>query len=124
MGAKKVLLVDDSETILMMHRLMLRECPYELVTAKDGKEAVEKAQAEQPDAIVMDVNMPEMTGFQACRAMRGIEPLQNTPIILVTTKNEMSEHATETAESGCTECLTKPVKKDELIGRLRHHLGA
>ncbi|HYO73332.1 MAG TPA: response regulator, partial [Archangium sp.] len=62
---KKILLVDDSNTVLMMHRMLLHGQPYELLFARDGREAVEKAVANKPDLIFMDVMMPKLSGMEA-----------------------------------------------------------
>ncbi|HLM71520.1 MAG TPA: response regulator, partial [Polyangiaceae bacterium] len=59
---KKILLVDDSMTALMMNRMLLSKCGCDIVTARDGSEAIEKALAERPDVIVMDIVMPKMNG--------------------------------------------------------------
>ena len=69
--AKKILVVDDSKTALMMEREILeKRTNYQCVTASDGQEAVEKAQQERPDLVLMDVVMPRMNGFEACKMMR------------------------------------------------------
>ena len=69
-GNKKILLVDDSETVLMLERMILKGGSYELTMAKDGKEAIAKALALRPDLILMDVIMPKMNGFDAIRELR------------------------------------------------------
>jgi CheY-like chemotaxis protein len=72
MAAKKILLVDDSKTTLLMERSTLeRHTGYQCVTASNGLEAVGKALLENPDLVLMDVVMPEMNGFEACKKMRG-----------------------------------------------------
>src|SRR5579863_5885550 len=87
--AKKVLVVDDSKTALMMEREILEKgTPYQCVTASDGQEAVEKANQERPDLILMDVVMPRMNGFEACKAMRKQQSTRDIPIVLVTTRGE------------------------------------
>jgi CheY-like chemotaxis protein len=76
-SGQKILLVDDSSTTLLIEEMTLREhTQYELVLARDGEEAVEKAIAEQPNLILMDVVMPRMNGFDACREMRRHEALR------------------------------------------------
>ena len=83
--AKKVLVVDDSRTALMMEREILEKgTPYHCVTASDGQEAVEKAKLERPDLILMDVVMPRMNGFEACKMMRQQQGTRDIPIVLVT----------------------------------------
>ena len=70
MSRKKILVVDDSKTALFMVTTILKKEPYELITAHDGQQAVEVAAAQQPDLILMDVIMPRMTGFEACRELK------------------------------------------------------
>jgi CheY-like chemotaxis protein len=122
MSKKKILLVDDSNTVLMMHRMLLSEAKYQLVFARNGKEAIEKASSEHPDIIFMDVMMPEMDGFEACRQIRTLEPLQKTPIIMVSTRAEQ-RHVELGFKNGCTEYITKPFNGPELLAKLRNHLG-
>jgi len=122
MRRKKILLVDDSSTILMMERMILGKGPYDLVVARDGVEAVEKAVAERPDLILMDVVMPRMTGFEACRHIRANEITRGIPVILVTTRGE-AENVEAGFESGCNAYITKPIDGVELLSKLKGHLG-
>src|SRR3954471_6561355 len=85
--AKKVLLVDDSTTTLMMEEMILKQrTAYETFTAKDGLDAIARAVEVTPDLVLMDVVMPRMNGFEACKRMRLESSLKNVPIILVTTR--------------------------------------
>jgi DNA-binding response OmpR family regulator len=119
MSRKKILLVDDSATTLMMEQMVLRGQPYQIFTAKNGREAVAAVEREKPDLILLDVVMPEMNGFEACRSIRLSEA--NVPIIMVTTKGE--EHNVETGfESGCTDYITKPINGAELLTKVRSWL--
>lgn len=105
MPRKKILLVDDSSTILMMEKFILRNDPFVIVTASNGEEAVLKADQERPDLILLDVVMPRMSGFEACRLIRENAALQEIPIIMVTTRGESAN--VETAWiSGCTDYIT------------------
>jgi len=122
MSRKKILLVDDSNTILMMERMILTKGPYDLVTASNGEEAVEKALLERPDLILMDVVMPKMNGFDACRVIRAQEAIKQTPIIMVTTRGEV-ENVETGFESGCNDYVTKPINGAELMAKLRTYLG-
>jgi CheY-like chemotaxis protein len=119
---KKILIVDDSATIHMMVRMVLGKDRYILLTANDGHEAVEKARAEKPDLVVMDVVMPRMTGFEACRAMRREEATKDVPIILVTTRGE-PESVQRGYESGCSDYVTKPINGLELLTKVQSCLG-
>ena len=120
---KKILLVDDSRTSLFMERMILRQGPYDLVTANDGVEGVEQAKAEAPDLILMDVVMPRMTGFEALRALRKSPVTRSTPVILVTTRGEPA-NVEEGWEAGCSDYLTKPIDPEELLAKVRGCLGA
>ena len=122
MDRKKILLVDDSNTILMMEKMILNRGPYTMVTASNGEEAVIKAAAEIPDLILMDVIMPKMDGFEACRRIRQLSAVAAVPIIMVTTRGE--EHNIETGyQAGCTDYITKPIDGIELLSKLRNYLG-
>jgi DNA-binding response OmpR family regulator len=122
MSRKKILLVDDSATILMMERMILGKEPYELVTAANGEEAVAKAVSERPDVILMDVIMPKMNGFEAVRQIRQRAEVSNTPIIMVTTRGEM-ENVETGFSSGCNDYVTKPINGPELMSKLKALLG-
>jgi CheY-like chemotaxis protein len=120
---KKVLLVDDSTTTLMMEEMILRQrTEYECVTAKDGLDAISRAVVESPDLILMDVVMPRMNGFEACKRMRMEESLRETPIILVTTRGEEA-YVEAGFQSGCNDYLTKPINSFELVTLLQSYLG-
>lgn len=119
MNKKKVLLVDDSRSVLMMEQMILSKGPYILATASDGEEAVAKAIAERPDVILMDVVMPKMDGFEACRRIRDHELTRNTPIIMVTTRGE-AENVENGFDSGCNDYVTKPINATELLTKLRN----
>ena len=119
---KKILVVDDSATIHMMIRMVLGKDRYTLVTATDGREAVDKAHAERPDLIVMDVVMPHMTGFEACREMRRDDVTKDIPVILVTTRGE-PESVEKGFASGCSDYVTKPINSLELLSKVQSFLG-
>ncbi len=122
MNRKKILLVDDSATILMMEKMILAKGPYEVVTAVNGEDAVSKALAEHPDVILMNIVMPKMNGFDACRIIRDLEAIKRTPIIMVTTRGEV-ENVETGFESGCNDYVTKPINGGELMAKLKTVLG-
>lgn len=121
--AKKILVVDDSKTALLMEREILeRRTNYQCVTASDGQEAVEKAQQERPDLVLMDVVMPRMNGFEACRMMRQQPSTREIPIVLVTTRSEEA-YMEAGFQSGCNDYITKPIDGAELVTLLQSYLG-
>jgi DNA-binding response OmpR family regulator len=119
---KKILLVDDSRTSLFMERMILRQGPYELVTASDGAEGVAQALAERPDLILMDVVMPRMTGYEALRALRENHTTREIPVILVTTRGEPS-NVEEGWDAGCNDYVHKPINPEELLAKVRSCLA-
>jgi len=119
---KKILLVDDSNTILMMEKFILRNGPYELVTAANGEEGVLKATEQLPDLILLDVIMPKMGGFEACRLIRSTEETKSIPIIMVTTRGEAA-NVEAGWSNGCTDYVTKPINAIELLAKVRNFLG-
>jgi DNA-binding response OmpR family regulator len=123
MNRKKILLVDDSNTILMMEKFILKNGPYDLVTASNGEEAVAKATEQIPDLILLDVIMPKMGGFDACRLIRSNETTSAIPIIMVTTRGEAANVETGWA-NGCTDYVTKPINAMELLAKVRSFLGS
>ncbi len=123
MASKKILLVDDSKTALMMERIIVeKHTNYQCVTAMDGIEAVTKANQERPDLVLMDVVMPNMNGFEACKKMRLQDSTRETPIVLLTTRGEES-YMEAGFQSGCNDYLTKPVNGEELVKLLQSYLG-
>lgn len=115
----KVLLVDDSRTALLIGETVLKKhTSYRVVIAHDGEEAVTKAVEERPDLILMDVVMPKMDGFTACREIRKKEGLQGVPIVMVTSRGEPGNVQTGYL-SGCNAYLTKPINADELLAMVR-----
>ena len=123
MSRKKILIVDDSSTVLLMETMILSKGSYDVVSARDGQEGLEKAQAERPDLILMDVIMPRMDGFEACRRLREAEATRGIPVIMVSTRGEMKS-VESGYESGCSDYVTKPINGLELLSKVRSYLGA
>ncbi len=121
MTRKKILLVDDSPTALMWQRLILEQERYAIVTAADGAEGVEAARTERPDLVLLDVVMPRMDGFAACKAIREAPDTRDVPIIMVSTRSEMA-NVLAGYQSGCNEYVTKPIDRVELLAKVRSYL--
>ena len=119
---RKILLVDDSATTHMWIRMILNKSEYAMVSARDGQEGVEMALAELPDLILMDVVMPRMDGFEACRALRGHRSTRGIPIVMVTTRAE-ARNVEAGFMSGCSDYVTKPIDGLELLSKVRSFLG-
>jgi len=120
---KRILLVDDSSTSRMTARMLLAENgSYVVTSACDGAEGVERAIAEQPDLILMDIEMPRINGLEACKLLKQNEATRHIPVILLTLRRDDS-FVRQGYANGCIDFLTKPVKDHELIAAIKTHLG-
>lgn len=109
-----VLIVDDSRTVLHALSTVLEQGGFQTLTAIDGEEGVKMAKENDPDAILMDVIMPGMTGFQATRMLHKDPATTNIPIVMISS----SEQATEEAwcrRLGASAFLAKPIQRGELF---------
>ena len=122
MAAKRILVVDDSRTALALTCTLLDGQPWQVTTARDGQEGIEKALAEPPDLILMDVVMPRLGGFEAVAELRAAEATREIPVIMVTTRGE-EENVERAYVAGCTDYLTKPLDGAELLEKIRAYLG-
>jgi twitching motility two-component system response regulator PilH len=114
MTGLKVLVADDSWTDLSLIATPLVENGFNVVTAMDGDEAIEKALLERPNCIVLDVVMPKQNGFQVCRRLRGMEECRAIPIILLSGKNTPQDRHWG-MQQGADLYLTKPFTREELV---------
>jgi CheY-like chemotaxis protein len=120
--SKVILLVDDSATSRMHSRMLFGTCKdYEFISACDGKEGVEMALERKPDLILMDVEMPRMSGIEACRILRENAATHKIPIVLLTMRSEASAVKLG-LDSGCTEYMLKPVNEENLIAVFKKYL--
>lgn len=117
--SSKILLVDDSDTVLMMEKMILKKYQFNLILARDGIEALDKVQAERPDLILLDIMMPRMTGIEVCKKIRENPEVRDTPIIMVTTRGEQ-ESINLAFQNGCDDYVTKPIKSQELLAKMKH----
>ncbi len=117
MERKRILIVDDSRTVQMMTAMLLARGPYAITTAVDGEDGVRKALADPPDLILLDVVMPKMDGFEACRRLRCEPSTHAVPIIMMTTRGEPA-NVEEGYAAGCTDYITKPVNNAELLAKV------
>ena len=112
MAKGKILVVDDSPTQLNMMRAPFEQNGYQVVTAADGEEAVAMVETENPILVVLDVIMPKLNGFQACRKIKTMR--QDLPIILLTSKNQKSDEFWG-KKQGTDVYMTKPFDAAELF---------
>jgi twitching motility two-component system response regulator PilH len=118
---RKILVVDDSPTELVVLETLLARAGYQVVTARDAEDALEKLALERPQMILLDVVMPGKNGFSLCRQIRGNAELGHTPVILVTSKSQASDRFWG-LKQGAVDYVTKPWDPAELLQTVRRHL--
>jgi CheY-like chemotaxis protein len=117
----KVLVVDDSAPNVDVLRLLLEEAGYEVIEAYSGREALRKLERERPAAMILDVCMPAMSGYDLCRAVRRDPEFSRLAVIMVTAL-AAPEDQVRGIEAGATHFMTKPLDPQELLARLRTSL--
>jgi two-component system alkaline phosphatase synthesis response regulator PhoP len=121
--AKKILVVDDEQNIVRLAQVYLERAGYEVITASDGKEALEKVELEKPDLVVLDYSLPGMDGFEVLQSLRNNPTTRELPVVMLTRKaaDEDVFHGWQ----GPVDCyLTKPFNPMELISFVRRIFAA
>ncbi len=118
MAIEKVLVVDDSATDLKNLEQICSGAGYAVITATSGTEAVDKIKSEMPDAVLLDVIMPGMNGFQACRAITSDPVTQHIPVVLVSSKGEKTDRVWG-QEQGAKGYITKPFTAEQILDQLK-----
>ncbi|MCS6861832.1 MAG: response regulator [Abditibacteriales bacterium] len=122
-STKKILVADDEPPVVQIIRANLELEGYQVVTAYDGVQALEKAKAEQPDLLILDIMMPRMDGFDVLDALKEDARTENLPVIMLTALNEI-DHMDRAARKGSYCYLTKPFEPMELLMIVRRLLTA
>jgi DNA-binding response OmpR family regulator len=117
----KVLIVDDNDDNLMLMEDTLSKNGYEILTAKNGKEAIDVTNSKRPDLILLDIMMPGMDGFTACKKIHFNENNKNIPIIMVTARGEVKD-LMRGLECGAIDYIKKPFNNLELSARVKSAL--
>lgn len=121
-GRKKVLVIDDEPDMVEMISMAL-DREFEVITAYNGQEGISKAQKEKPDAIVLDIMMPEKDGFTACRELKADVRTAPIPVLILTGVGEYFGRSKYARSSGleieAEDFLAKPVDPQELLRRVK-----
>jgi two-component system, sensor histidine kinase and response regulator len=120
-GNSRILIVDDNPQNLQVLGRLLQEKNYEIEFATNGKAALEWIDSQQFDLILLDINMPEMDGFEVCREIRKKESLSKIPVIFLSADSDR-ESILKGFELGAQDYVTKPFDSRELIVRVKTHL--
>lgn len=118
----RILIVDDSQTEMYKLTDMLKRHGYEVLQAVNGADGVALARLEKPDAVLMDIVMPGLNGFQATRQLTKDPETSAIPVVVVTTKDQETDMVWATRQ-GAKGYLTKPVDEEKLILLLKQLLG-
>jgi two-component system alkaline phosphatase synthesis response regulator PhoP len=122
MAKGKILVVDDEIYIVHILDFSLGMEGYEVLTALDGEQAVDKARSEHPDLIVLDIMMPKLDGYETCKILKAGEDTKNIPVILLSAKGRNVDQKIG-FEVGADDYITKPFSPRKLVERINTLLG-
>jgi len=117
-SSAKILVVDDTPHNVKLLADLLTVKGYVVVTASSGAQALEKVETEQPDLVLLDVVMPEMSGYEVCRKIRGSRATATLPVVMVTALDPAQERV-KGIEAGADDFLSKPISQQELLARVK-----
>ena len=121
-NSKKILVVDDEQMTTDLAKTFLEKHGFEVVIASDGEEALELAEEQAPDLILLDVMLPTIDGFEVCKKLKDNAMFKDTPILMFTAKGLSSD--VERGEAvGADEYIIKPFSGKALVATIRKHLG-
>ena len=117
---KKILVVEDAKNIREIIAFTLRKRGYDVIESGDGADGYKKAVTEKPDLIILDVMLPNKTGFEICSDLKDSKQYRNIPVIILTavTKDSGKDDAYWKEKSRADEFLSKPFKAQDLVGKV------
>ncbi len=122
MNKGKILVVDDEVNITQILEFSIGAEGYEVISAQNGEEAIDKARREQPDLIILDIMMPIIDGYEACRILKSNPLTKNIPVVLLTAKGRDIDKRLG-YEVGATDYIIKPFSPNKLIDRIHELLS-
>lgn len=114
----KILIIDDEKDIVEMMKIMLRREGFEILTALNGKSGVIIAKEEIPDIILLDIMMPDVSGFQVCKELKEDPKTRDIPVVIISVKSSEMD-ITKALEMGATDYFKKPFTREVLIGKIK-----
>ena len=121
MAKGKILVVDDEVNITQILEFSIGAEGYEVITAANGEEAIDKARREQPDLIILDIMMPKIDGYEACRILKANPLTKSIPVVLLTAKGRDIDKRLG-YEVGATDYIIKPFSPNKLVDRIHQLL--
>ncbi|GAB6280833.1 MAG: response regulator [Thermovirga sp.] len=121
MTRTKILIIEDNEQNLYLMRFLLEHEGYKVVSAVDGREGIEMASRERPDAILLDIQLPLLDGYGVARELRKVDELASVPIIAVTSYAMPADRG-KCLAAGATGYMEKPIDPDTFVSHVRKYL--
>ncbi len=118
MAKKKILIVDDEAELVELMKIRLEAAGYDVLKAYDGQEGLDKAKAEKPDLILLDIMMPKMDGYKVCGLLKKDSRFQKIPIILFSAKAQKEDEELA-KEVGADLYITKPFEASVLLSKIQ-----
>ena len=122
MDKKRILIVDDEEDILNVLRFRLEANNYEVLSASDGQEGLNKARSEKPDLIILDLMLPKLDGYKVCRMLKFDETYKAIPIIIFTARAQKKDEELG-MEMGVDAYIAKPFESEVLLEKMKELLN-
>ncbi len=121
-AAKTVLVVEDNDLNMKLFHDLLEAHGYQILQTKNGRDALRLAREHHPDLILMDIQLPEISGLEVTKLIKSDDSLCQIPVVAVTAF-AMKGDEEKIREGGCEAYIAKPIRIDELMGTVRHFLG-
>ena len=118
MAVSKVLVVDDSAADLLNIKNIVSEAGYNVITASSGAEAIDRAKAQKPDLILMDIIMEKTDGYEACRRLAKDSDTKSIPVVFVSSKNQKADRVWAELQGG-KGLIGKPYTADEIVSQIK-----
>ncbi len=122
MGKKRILMVEDEKDLRKMVKFRLEAMDYDVLEAEDGQTGLDKARADKPDLIILDLMLPKLDGFKVCRMLKFDEKNKHIPIIMFTARAQEKDKLIG-KEMGADAYITKPFEPDVLVAKIKELLG-
>ena len=117
---KKILVVEDNEQNLYLVTFLLEQRGYEVISASNGRKGVEKAQAEKPDLILMDIQLPEINGYEATTQIKSMADINQIPIVAITSY-AMAGDQEKALAIGCAGYIEKPFAPETFVSEIEKY---
>jgi two-component system alkaline phosphatase synthesis response regulator PhoP len=119
---KKILVVDDDPHIQELSRMILQDRGYEVITAENGVQAIQRVRDEKPDLVLLDVMMPDMNGVDVCRTLKKMSPeVESMPIVMFTILDDVIDRK-RAEDAGCNGYFLKPFRAEDLVAEVEKYL--